>query len=440
MEKRERRGHLFFKWGDCSDQVPRVFRRLLKIMAFSGPTLIFVTGCHTSGTAAPEPSLYKFRPKHFAESLATDPTGERKVIIISKKNRDTEVLGLIPSLGKLSRVGPPGTETLNLIHGIAIAATGNNLLTLSGSDAVESIWYIDEVMYDAYVRIIKSLEDFIQKTPASAVVNISIGPPAQLLPLAFDPEEPMNVATRIAAENNKVVIFAAGNEGPGEDTLNPWCVAPWVICVGASSKDGTQLAPFSSRGRRTDPLYRPTVVAPGIDILTAHPLNIPKTDAQREAEERTDFKRLIPPEKQPYYTVVSGTSFAAPHASRIAAQIIHFLVSLLEELKRQRGGNLPTNPTFAQIYTHNQAGKVDDRVTSRRLVGTFKDFDRVRTVIYPIEPSPTVIKQIIMDMAIGMPGYEPHEVGAGFVVPELAEHYFGKYGIVDPRLYSYKVL
>lgn len=62
----------------------------------------------------------------------------------------------------------------------------------------------------------------------------------------FDPEDPLNVATKEAHDAGMTMVFAAGNEGPGKDTLNPYSVAPWVIGVAAGEKDGETLADFSS--------------------------------------------------------------------------------------------------------------------------------------------------------------------------------------------------
>src|SRR5438128_5034885 len=50
---------------------------------------------------------------------------------------------------------------------------------------------------------------------------------------AFNPDDPINIATRAAYLNNIVVVFAGGNSGPGKDTYNPSAKAPWVIGVAA---------------------------------------------------------------------------------------------------------------------------------------------------------------------------------------------------------------
>src|ERR687890_260778 len=64
---------------------------------------------------------------------------------------------------------------------------------------------------------------------------------------AFDPDDPVTIASKTAHDSNIIVVFAAGNSGPGRDTHNPYGKAPWVISVAAGTKEGG-LASFSSRG------------------------------------------------------------------------------------------------------------------------------------------------------------------------------------------------
>jgi serine protease AprX len=124
----------------------------------------------------------------------------------------------------------------------------------------------------------------------------------------FDPENPINVASKAAVDAGMVVLFAAGNSGPGSNTLNPYSVAPWVIGVAAGNKDGQTLADFSSRGVYGDSLYQPTITAPGVDIVSAA--------ATTHAVDGT------------YYVSMDGTSMATPHVAGVVALMLQANPSL----------------------------------------------------------------------------------------------------------------
>ncbi|WP_341501931.1 S8 family serine peptidase [Gallaecimonas sp. GXIMD4217] len=181
----------------------------------------------------------------------------------------------------------------------------------------------------------------------------------------FDPDHPTNVATKALADRGVVVVFSAGNSGSGEGTITGnFKKAPWVITVAAGDKQG-RLADFSSRGVRDREgetevdgtpyvwVDRPTITAPGVDIVsvrasTSGPLGALSLSGDLEA---------MPESELPYYTVMSGTSMAAPHVSGIVALM------------------LEANPGLGWRE----------------------------------------VKAILQDTATNMPGYESWEVGAGYV-------------------------
>lgn len=178
----------------------------------------------------------------------------------------------------------------------------------------------------------------------------------------FDPNDPINLASKAAYDNGITVLFAAGNEGPGENTHNPYAKAPWVISVAAGDKEG-KLADFSSRGmngvggtfemdgRTWIWKDEPSITAPGVDIISTRVLGpvallgLP-----------TDIS-LVEPQYLPFYTTMSGTSMATPHVAGIVALM------------------LEADPTL----------------------------------------TPDQIKQVLQDTATSMPGYQSWEVGAGYV-------------------------
>jgi serine protease AprX len=64
----------------------------------------------------------------------------------------------------------------------------------------------------------------------------------------FDPDDPGNVATWYAYEENILPVFSAGNDGSGTNTLNYFVRAPHVLGVAANHTDQS-VTDFSSRGR-----------------------------------------------------------------------------------------------------------------------------------------------------------------------------------------------
>ena len=188
----------------------------------------------------------------------------------------------------------------------------------------------------------------------------------------FNPDHPITIASRIAYERNMTVLFAAGNDGAAKDTLSPYAQAPWVIGVGAGTKEGT-LADFSSRGtpraeRLSDnnPMNdndAPTLVAPGTG--RAFPSNASRftTDivsvrsTSNLTANGTTADTELPIGMIPFYTQISGTSMATPYAAGVVALM------------------LDVDPTL----------------------------------------TPDEIKAILTGTASKMPGYEDYEVGAGFI-------------------------
>jgi serine protease AprX len=132
----------------------------------------------------------------------------------------------------------------------------------------------------------------------------------------YDPNDPINIATKMLADRGVNVVFSAGNAGPGNSTLNPYAAAPWVVSVGATDEKGL-LAGFSSRG--TFGGYgNPTLVAPGANVASLRNI-ISLTSATGLTA--ADTKRLSPTEML-YYTTASGTSFSAPQVAGAIAMML----------------------------------------------------------------------------------------------------------------------
>lgn len=238
-------------------------------------------------------------------------------VVQNLKLADTQSVGVgfnyplaTPSLANTDLVYGHGTFVAGVIAGngqqssgkYAGVAPGANILGLSAGDAS--------------LLFILSGFDYLLANAASfnvRVVNCSFSANT-----VFDVNDPVNIATRMLTDNGVNVVFSAGNTGPGADSLNPYSIAPWVISTGATDNRG-RLADFSSRGDFGSPLFRPTVVAPGVDTVSLRPSTLASV---------TTVDGLLPNESAlsaselPYYTTGSGTSFSAPQVAGVIALML----------------------------------------------------------------------------------------------------------------------
>lgn len=206
---------------------------------------------------------------------------------------------------------------------------------------------------------------------------------------AYNPDEPIPQAAKVLHDRGITVVFASGNDGPDQNTMNRRSVAPWVISVAAACKkgglevwvagycrdeivraaDGTPglrfvaddgrdglLTFFSSRGVPGDPIQHPDVLAPGARIVSARASNAIDGSANEASWRNTaDCYGLTDVVR---YMCISGTSMAAP--------VVAGVIALLEQAT---GGRITPDETL----------------------------------------------NILMSTATAMPRYEFWEVGAGYV-------------------------
>ncbi|HEY2847127.1 MAG TPA: S8 family serine peptidase, partial [Pyrinomonadaceae bacterium] len=131
----------------------------------------------------------------------------------------------------------------------------------------------------------------------------------------YDINDPVNIATKMLTDRGVSIVFSAGNNGPGNGTLNPYAQAPWVISVGATDQNG-MIAPFSSRGDFGK--AGPTVVAPGVNVISVRSL-VSTTSVGGLTGADTSRLGLL---EMPFYTTASGTSFSAPQVSGAIALML----------------------------------------------------------------------------------------------------------------------
>lgn len=224
---------------------------------------------------------------------------------------------------------------------------------------------------------------------------------------AFGPDDPGNVATWRAFEENILPVFSAGNSGPGTNTLNSFARGPHVLGVAATHADKS-VTDFSSRGRSDDfdgesnydcatvldnlrahhdggdpdgPLgvYRNGIGANGADVLSTlnpgHPLQATGDD------------------NKTFYGLLSGTSMSCPgvagcatlviDAYRTAQNSIPDSIDVLNTLEAE--GDLDAietvdDPTGATVYSAENIGTgfVDALAAAQRAEdGALAGFDEV---------------------------------------------------------------
>ena len=187
----------------------------------------------------------------------------------------------------------------------------------------------------------------------------------------FDPDDPVNVATRALYDAGISVVFAAGNHGPSPDTLNPYSVAPWVIGVGSTAKDGSTSS-FSSRGIFEELLYHPTLTAPGEAIVAAKAGLIEQVGGVSGIADPSEGQ-TVPPQYQSSYTVSSGTSFAAPHVAGTIALMLQAAPGLTPSQIRTILQKTAT-PTVLKDRAEVGAGRLDAWAAIASAVHPYRTF------------------------------------------------------------------
>jgi serine protease AprX len=166
------------------------------------------------------------------------------------------------------------------------------------------------------VNLVHVLSGFDYLLDRGAAYNVKVVNCSFSANTVYDTNDPVNIATKMLTDRGVNVVVSAGNDGPGNGTLNPYATAPWVIGVGATDVSGA-LAAFSSRGT-VGGRQQPTLVAPGVNVASLRSnLSVTSINGLGNA----DAQRLTPTE-MPYYTTACGTSFSAPQVAGAIALML----------------------------------------------------------------------------------------------------------------------
>ena len=145
----------------------------------------------------------------------------------------------------------------------------------------------------------------------------------------YDPQDAISQAiNNLVYDNNVVTTFAAGNSGGDGETIQAsiYGNTPSAVCVAASTRDGTGITDFSSKGMWNWVDTWPDITAPGEDI-------------ESTAARRTLISVLSRgTDANPYYFAISGTSMATPHVAGASAVLMQAAPSLRTSDERQDVG------------------------------------------------------------------------------------------------------
>ncbi|HKY92665.1 MAG TPA: S8 family serine peptidase [Nevskiaceae bacterium] len=312
-------------------------------------------------------------------------------------------------------VAGDGTASDGLFKG---AGAGASLIGY-GSGAV--LFVLDSLGgFDYALKIVDEHPEYNLRVVTNSFGNTGdVGTP-------FDPEDPTNIATKLLVDRGLIVVFSSGNSGSGQDTITGnFKKAPWVITVGNGDKAGL-LAASSSRGKIAGGDYdvvvdgetfrvheRPTVVAPGTEIISARAAAAdPFTplDTQHDIELGD-----IPAAQLPYYTHKSGTSMAAPHVAGLVAVLLQANPALTWREVKPILERTATNMIGYQPW-QTGAGYANVEAALARVLGLREDYGRTVNVLRTFHSNVTVggSTDAVHDIAfqpVGPTGEAQFEVG-----------------------------
>ena len=141
----------------------------------------------------------------------------------------------------------------------------------------------------------------------------------------FDPNDPVHIVTKAVTAKGVTVVFAAGNSGTDEMSLNPFSSAPWVISTGAGTI-AHKLASFSSAGLTFDNSIGDYIGNGGHTVYTGDRIGVYHPDVVGPGDSISSSCTISGPVVAPCTPngngTASGTSMAAPHIAGAAAVLL----------------------------------------------------------------------------------------------------------------------
>lgn len=196
-----------------------------------------------------------------------------------------------------------GTQSNGQYKGVAPGALFANVKVFSGPNSTSST-----IVLEGLDWTLSNAEEL-----GIRIASMSLGGSPS------DGTDALSRSVNKAVEKGMIVVAAAGNAGPGAQTIGSPGAADQAITVGSVDKR-KQLASYSSRGPTKDGRLKPEVVAPGSAITSTLP--------PARSTLATGLLGGSQTTQAVWYGPLSGTSMAAPHVSGVIALMLEVNPSL----------------------------------------------------------------------------------------------------------------
>ncbi len=244
------------------------------------------------------------------------------------------------------------------------------------------------------------------------VINLSLGTGD---PAARTANDPIRKAVERATEEGIVVVVSAGNQGPQPGTITSPADSPSVITVGAVDDRNTptveddRIPSFSSRGEPGS--QKPDLVAPGEAIIGP---NSPNSRLETTAKKYTDvhktlgwMKKLSDEElvnvPEPTLRMIGLNGASVQRFHRSPGHARRELDRLLETTER-----LP-------MVQSDYIGMPGTSMAAPIVSGVVAQMLEANPGLSPAE-----VKEILLESATPIPGYQWESQGAGLINPDRA--------------------
>ena len=235
--------------------------------------------------------------------------------LVKNKNRIIAFKDFVKNKEKPYDDNGHGTHVAGIIAGDGYSSRGK-FAGIAPKANIVAIKALDEYGGGSVSDIIAALSYVIEKKNELKIkiVNLSLG----TIPNSSQSRDPLCKAVEKTIDNGLIVVAAAGNNGPDNESILSPGISREVITVGAVDDKRTidpsddEIAHFSSRGPTLDGEIKPDLVAPGVNIQS---LSNSKLDS---------------------YSSLSGTSMATPLVTGSVALLLNKYGNLSQKEVKKR--------------------------------------------------------------------------------------------------------